>query len=187
MHDESEVVLSPRVSSHDRDREFVDFMASSARDLARVAWYLSGDEHRAEELVQQALMKTYLGWSRAREGDAFGYARRALVTSRIDSWRRVRREWATAPADLPDRADPASGDTVALRDVLARALGQLTMRQRRVVVLRFFLGMSEQEVADDLGVSVGTVKTTAFRALRRLRGTLTLDDEPDIDSEGSAR
>jgi len=183
MSETAEVVPPRRVGS--RDREFTDFMATNTPGLARAAWFLCGDEHRAEELVQQALMKTYMGWAQARRGDPFAYARRAMVTSRIDTWRRLRRERLTAPAGLPEQAVTTSGDAVALRDVLARALSRLTARQRRVVVLRYFLGMSEQEVADDLGVTVGTVKTTAARALRRLRDLLVLDDVSTSATRGA--
>lgn len=160
-------------SSTDIDREFTTFMASSTASLSRTAWLLCGDAHRAEELVQQTLMKTYLAWPRAREGDPLVYARRILANARIDSWRRHRRERLTAPEDLPDRSVAPRTHQHDDRDELVRALRHLTARQRRVVVLRHMVGLTEQEVADDLGVTVGTVKTTSHRALRRLRSLLT--------------
>ncbi|NTW40956.1 MAG: SigE family RNA polymerase sigma factor, partial [Cellulomonadaceae bacterium] len=61
-------------------------MAAAVGPLTRTAWLLCGDAHRAEELVQQTLVKTYLAWPRAREGDPLVYARRILANARIDTW-----------------------------------------------------------------------------------------------------
>ena len=173
----------PRTAT-DRDSEFAEFMASATPALARTAWLLCGDRHRAEELVQQTLMKTYLAWPRARDGDPLVYARRVLANARIDSWRKQRREHLVPPEDLPETPVAAGADRQAAHDELVRALRQLTQRQRRVVVLRYLVGLSEREVAEDLGVSVGTVKTTASRALRRLRVLMEADDTHD---EGGSR
>lgn len=176
-----------------RDAEFTEFMTSALPLLSRTAWFLCGDEHRAEELVQQALMRTYAAWPRARAGDPLAYARRTLANARIDSWRKQRRERLTDPCELPDLGTSSGADAHADRDQLVRALSQLSARQRRVVVLRHLVGLTEQEVALDLGVSVGTVKTTAFRALRRLRSLLEDSmhewPEPPVDphDEGTTR
>ncbi|GCD22018.1 hypothetical protein CTKZ_35800 [Cellulomonas algicola] len=156
----------------DHESEFAAFMRESAPALARTAWLLCGDEHRAQDLVQLALMRTYLAWPRARQRDPVAYARRVLANARIDAWRKVRREVLTAPHDLPDGMVAEEARSHADRDQLVRALRTLTVRQRRVVVLRHLVGLSEQEVADDLGVSVGTVKSTASRGLARLRVAL---------------
>lgn len=156
-----------------KDEEFTAFMVSATPALSRTAWLLCGDTHRAEELVQHALMKTYMNWSRARHGDPLAYTRRTLANARIDSWRKHRREHLSAPEDLPDLARASGEDAHADRDQLVRALAHLSARQRRVVVLRHLVGLSEKEVAQDLGISVGTVKTTASRGLHRLRTLLT--------------
>lgn len=156
----------------DRDTEFTAFMADAAPALARTAWLLCGDEHRAEELVQQALMRTYLAWSTARERDPLAYSRRVLANLRIDTWRKHRREVLTAPSELPDGAVNADAERHAERDRLVRALATLSIRQRRIVVLRHLVGLSEREVAADLGVSLGTVKSTASRGLGQLRAVL---------------
>jgi len=84
-----------------------------------------------------------------------------------------------APPDLPETASDARADQHAERDVLVRALATLTARQRRIVVLRHLVGLSEKEVADDLGVSVGTVKSTASRGLAQLRSVLGAADPAD--------
>lgn len=159
----------------DLDAEFAAFMADCTPALARTAWLLCGDAHQADELVQQALVRTYLAWPRARERDPLAYARRVLANLRVDGWRRRRREVLVDPGDLPPGSEPtvpSGADRLAERDRIVRALGTLTTRQRRVVVLRHLEGLSEREVADDLGVSVGTVKSTASRALARLRASL---------------
>lgn len=169
-----------------RDEEFAAFMAASTPALARTAWLLCGDLHLADELVQQALVRTYLAWPRARDRDPLAYARRVLANLRIDTWRRRRREVLVDPVDLPHGARSSSADQHADRDQLVRALATLTTRQRRVVVLRHLEGLSETEVADDLGVSVGTVKSTASRALARLRDSLG-DDAHTPDQQRSVR
>lgn len=154
------------------DEEFAAFMAEAAPALARTAWLLCGDARRAEELVQQTLVRTYLAWPRARRRDPLAYARRTLANLRIDTWRARRREVLTAPSDLPEGVVESGASRVAERDQLVRALGTLSPRARRIVVLRHLEGMSEREVAEDLGVSLGTVKSTASRALAQLRGAL---------------
>lgn len=158
-----------------RDEEFTAFMTAAAPSLARTAWLLCGDAHQADELVQQALVRTYLAWDRAREGEPLAYARRVLANQRISTWRRRRREVLSGRP--PERGVTDGQDAHADRDQLVRALALLTPRQRRVVVLRHIEGMSEKEVAADLGVSVGTVKSTASRALRQLRDALGDHDD----------
>lgn len=165
------------------DAEFTTFMTVAAPALAQAAWLLCGDVARAEELVQHALVKTYLAWPRARVGDPMAYARRILTNTRIDTWRRTRREVLLPDSQMPEAATASSADAHADREELARALARLTPRQRRVVVLRYFLDLPEQQVAADLGVSVGTVKTTSSRALRRLR--LILQPAPRQPTPGA--
>lgn len=166
------------------EAEFSAFVTASAPGLHRTARLLTGDAHRAEELVQATLVKTYLAWPRARATDPEAYARRVLANQRIDTWRRHRREVLTDPAAVPERPSGAraAADTAADRDEVVRALLTLTPRQRRVVVLRYLVGLSEAEVAADLGVSVGTVKSTASRGLERLRAVLA----PAPDATGAA-
>lgn len=96
------------VTSH--EQEFSDFMAGAAPRLARTAWLLCGDEHLADELVQQALTRTYLHWRTARERDPYAYARRTLANLRVDTWRRRRREVPseTSSSARSRRSRPAS-------------------------------------------------------------------------------
>lgn len=160
----------------DLDAEFTAFMAEHADTLLHTAWLLVGSMDRAEELTQQALVRTYGAWRRARE-DPLPYARRVLVNLRVDTWRRRRREVLTD--DVPEAGAEAAGHGRAEdRDQLVRALALLTPRQRRVVVLRYLVDLSEADVAADLGVTTGTVKTTASRGLATLRAALRTSDEP---------
>lgn len=182
------VVVPPSVGARartTRDAEFTAFMAEAEPLLVRTAWLLCGDVHRAEELVQQALVRTYVAWPRARATDPLAYARRTLANARIDTWRRRRREVLVAPEDM-------SGPTAAVlrhagegvsgaghahehaeRDALVRALAHLSPQRRSVVVLRYVLDLPERQVADDLNISVGAVKSAAARGLRQLRELLT--------------
>lgn len=164
------VEVLPDASTMPRDEGFAAFMAGSQAELLRTAWLLVGDAHRAEELTQQALVRTYGAWPRARR-DPAAYTRRVLVNLRTDTWRRRRREVLMAPEHLPDHGREDDG-SVEQRDSLSRVLGVLSARQRRVVVLRYLLDLPEVEVAADLGISVGTVKSTTSRALARLRAEL---------------
>jgi RNA polymerase sigma-70 factor (sigma-E family) len=172
-------------SATDVDTEFTAFMAKHGDALLRTAWLLVGDRHRAEELTQQALVRTYGAWRRAR-ADPLAYTRRVLVNLRVDTWRRRRREVLTAPEAMPDEptATPARAED---RDQLARALALLTPRQRRVVVLRYLVDLSEADVAADLGVTPGTVKATASRGLATLRAALGAADPPLPGSPGGPR
>ncbi|MBO1751465.1 SigE family RNA polymerase sigma factor [Actinotalea sp. BY-33] len=169
-----------------RDAEFTTFMAEAQPLLARMAWLLCGDVHRAEELVQQALVRTYVAWPRARGGDPLAYARRTLSNLRIDTWRKHRPETLLPPEEMPGGLAPSSAQQHAERDALVRALLRLSPQRRRVVVLRYLMDLSEREVADDLNISLGTVKSTAHRGLEQLRGLLA-DVAPHPDHATPSR
>lgn len=133
--------------------------------LLRAAYLLTGDRHRAEDLVQDALLKVALRWTRLQQGNPTAYARRILVNDNASWWRR-RREYA-----VPEPQDaPVHDDDPLVSLVVRRALSRLTPRQRAVLVLRHLEDLSEREVAEALGVSVGTVKSQNAAALARLRG-----------------
>ncbi|MBL0884726.1 SigE family RNA polymerase sigma factor [Myceligenerans indicum] len=155
-----------------REAQFTAFAQARTADLVRMAYFLCGDSHRAHDLAQTALERTFRHWHKLADGDPYAYARRVVATARIDTWRRNRKEvpteddatvWRTA------EATPASDAAIAERDRLVRALARLTTKQRRVVVLRYLLDRSEAETAQTLGVSAGTVKSTSSRALAILR------------------
>lgn len=172
----------------DPEAEFSAFVRAASPELGRVAWYLCGDPVRAEDLLQHALLGTYLAWGRLRDGDPLAYTRRTLANARIDTWRKHRRETLTAPEAMPDPTADDGTMARAERDSLGRALRGLPAQQRRIVVLRHLVGLTEAETAEELGVSLGTVKSTASRGLGRLRELLA---EParttDLTPEGSTR
>lgn len=150
----------------ERDAAFTAFVDGATPSLMRTAWLLCGDGEQAQELVQAALVKTYVAWPRVKEDTALAYARRVLVNHRTDSWRRTRRELTFGevpeqPADPDVRPDD--------RDTIVRLLGRLPEQQRTVVVLRYYNDLSERAVADLLGISVGAVKSAASRGLASLR------------------
>lgn len=154
---------------HD-DAEFRDYVAARNAPLLRMAILLTGNRADAEDLVQAALAKTYLNWHRIQDRAALdGYVHRAMVNTQISWWRRRRLE--EYPTDeIPEQAvDDCTSDS-ELQDAVRRALDRLPRRMRAAVVLRYFDDMSEAEVADVLGVSVGTVKSTVSRAVAKLRG-----------------
>lgn len=139
--------------------------------LLRTATLLTGDHHRAEDLVQEALTQVALRWRRLRDGHPDAYARQVIVRRNISWWRRHRRE---VVADPPEEGTPvapgASAEATADRRLaLDRALAALTAKQRAVVVLRFYEDLTERDTADALGVGIGTVKSQTHVALRRLR------------------
>ena len=155
----------------ERDAEFTAFVAARRAQLRRTAYLLCGDWHAAEDLVQIALAKLYAAWPRLRQDvtpDA--YARRTLLRAHIDETRRPWRRELTGTA-VPE---PASSTGLAYeeREALLTALNALAPGQRRVVVLRHWLGLSVEETAADLGCSTGTVKSQTVRAVTRLRAAL---------------
>ncbi len=161
----------------DRAEEFAAFVDSVGPYLLHTAELLcGGDSARAKDLVQATFERTYRSWSRARDGDTRAYARQILVNLRIDGWRRTRRELLLAPVQVPDAATPDHAAAVAARTSVVRALARLPVAQRRVVVLRHLLDLTEPEVARELGISVGTVKSHNARALARLRDLLSEGD-----------
>lgn len=156
-----------------REAEFSDYVSRRRTHLYRTAWLICGDSHLAEDLVQQTLTKLYVSWHRIREeGAADAYARRILVNTHLDEVRRPfrRRELSTADEQL-DRAAPGA---VPYEDLehLGAALRDLAPRQRAVVVLRHYWGLSVNETADTLGIAPGTVKSQTFEAIAHLRQAL---------------
>ncbi|GAB3654867.1 SigE family RNA polymerase sigma factor [Actinocorallia lasiicapitis] len=149
--------------------EFSAYVAIRGPALLRAATLLAGDRADAEDLLQAALTKTYLAWDRIHDHRALdGYVRRAMVNTQISWWRR--RKLEIYPTDaLPDQPVDDHTQRSALNDALTRALDRLPDRQRTAVVLRYYEDLSEAEIAERLGVTVGTVKSTVSRAVAKLR------------------
>jgi RNA polymerase sigma-70 factor (sigma-E family) len=153
-------------ASHD---EFAGFVAARRAALLRAALMLTTDRSDAEDLLQAALTRTYLAWERINDRAALdGYVRRAMVNINISWWRRRRlKEYPTD--ELPDMPVADHSGHSELHDTLERLLDRLPARQRTAVVLRYYEDLTENEIAETLGVSVGTVKSTVSRAMAKLR------------------
>jgi RNA polymerase sigma-70 factor (sigma-E family) len=154
------------------EAEFEGFVARSGRSLLRTAWLLTGDRGHAEDILQTVLEGTARRWARL-DGDAEAYARRSVINLATDRWRRRLTRVVEVP--LLGSAQPSRSEehdhtgSVDLRDDLVNALRQLPPRQRAVLVLRYFEDLDEAQTALTLGVSLGTVKSSASRGLARLR------------------
>lgn len=162
-----------------KDQEFVAFVEDARPYLFRTAYLLCGDPYRAEDLVQGTFERVYRSWHKVRT-EPRAYARRILVNLRTDAWRRTSRtdlpgDDVIRPPDTPDHAA-----RVAVRDELVQALAQLPPQQRRVVVMRHLLDLTEAQVAGELGRSVGTVKSANARGLENLRAILGRADLAEI-------
>ncbi|NMO53377.1 SigE family RNA polymerase sigma factor [Actinoplanes sp. TBRC 11911] len=170
----------------DDDDGFRAFVRQQWDPLTRTAYLLTGDHSYAEDLVQTALEKTHRRWRKVSVMDSpAGYVHRVMVNTAI-SWRR-RRSWGEIALTPPDRArgdDPYAG--VEQRQQLVIALRKLPPRMRAVLVLRYFDDLSEADVAEVMGCSVGTVKSQASRGLQRLREEITPTGmSPSVSLQGS--
>lgn len=175
-----------------RDADFTAFMEQAGPSLLRTAWLLTGDHHRAQELTQASLVKTYVAWPRVRDGEALAYARRILVNHRTDVWRVTRREVVTdSPPETSQGVGASAGRRDAVhtsddRDQVVRLLRTLPEQQRKIVVLRYYADLSEQATADALGISVGAVKSAGSRGLAALRAALSTAQHADAVTEQQA-
>lgn len=152
---------------------FAEFVVSRQAALLRTAYLLTGHAQDAEDLVQAALVKVVPQWRRISDNPE-PYVRRVMVNENVSRWRRRRwREHSTD--DLPEvlANDPDVVELIAVRDALA----SLAPRQRAVLVLRYYEGLSEAEIAHEMSISPGTVKSHARDALARLRTLLPEEDQ----------
>lgn len=157
----------PRGTASDDLADFSEFVRASLPGLLRYGHALTGNPHDAADLVQSVLEKIGARWSRVRTktGDPLAYVRRSMANAHISRWRRRRRE--NLVADLPDVG--LTHDDPFEHEPLWQALRELPPRQRAVIVLRYYEGLSEVEIARTLGVSQGTVKSQASKAMATLR------------------
>jgi RNA polymerase sigma-70 factor (sigma-E family) len=166
------------------EQAFGDYVAARLPGLLRLAHLLTGDASEADELVQAALVKTYGAWGRVRsQADPDAYVRRVMVNTRNSWWSRRR---PTVPLDAaPESADPGSAfATRDEREAMWQALATLPRKQRAVLVLRYYEGLSEAEIAEVLGCSPGTVKSQAAKALAKLRALPALAPDDIVGTAG---
>lgn len=157
-------------SREERDAEFSAWMAARQPSLHRTAFLMAGDHHTAEDLVSATLAKVYLAWHRIERRESVdGYARRVLVNEHNSLWRRPWKRREVAKATLPEETGVHDTPDEGERRELWRLVSTLPRKQRAVIVLRYYEDLSEAEIADTLGISPGTVKSQASRAMATLR------------------
>jgi RNA polymerase sigma-70 factor (sigma-E family) len=170
--------------------DFSDFAASRWPGLVRLAFGLTGDRWLAEDIAQTALARAYVAWRRVSQADdPDAYVRRILVNA---SHRRFRKHRvAEQPGEPPDAMVEGHADLIGERADLVTALRKLTVRQRAVVVLRYWEDLTDAQIAAALGCSPGTVRSLLSRAVASLRvalaatgGEAAADDEA-IGDQGS--
>lgn len=160
----------------ERNEEFARYAAERWPVLVRSAALLGCTPPEAEDLVQTVLLRCYLGWSKVRlADDRDAYVYRMLVNSRTDS--RRRRWWGERPtAELPERSVDDATIRVDDAEATRRALAALSREHREVVVLRFYAHLGERQIAEALGIPLGTVKSRLSRALDQLATDTHLAD-----------
>ncbi|BCJ44115.1 RNA polymerase sigma24 factor [Actinoplanes ianthinogenes] len=158
------------------EEEYTEYVAARIPALRRLAYLLAGDEHRADDLVQQTITTLYVKWRRASAAaNLDAYVRTMLVRTYVDekrlAWARVRlfRQSPEPP--------PVESSGVEDRQLVRAALGRLPRQQQAVLVLRYFYDLSVDDVATTLGCSTGTVKSHTSRGLATLRRLL---GEPEL-------
>lgn len=146
-----------------------EYVAARYATLRRLAFLLCGDWTEAEDLVQIALVRCERRWGRISADDPHAYVRRAVINA-AHSWRRRQRD--SAPLD---ESLAAPGTDADARLALLKALRAIPAQQREVLVLRYFEQLSESEIADQLGVPPGTVKSRAARGIAALKTSALLE------------
>lgn len=169
------------------DARLSDYVRGQWPALVRYGTALAGNAADGEELVQSALVRVALRWPFVRDKDnPDAYVRRAILHGHLNTWKRLRSR-ETSVAEVPERltADASGGvdDLVTVR----RALVDLPPRQRAVLVLRYLEDRSEQQTADLLDCSVGTVKSQTSKGLARLRAALATDGTEALEPDGGSR
>jgi len=157
------------------EASYVEFVTASQDRLRRIAYAVCADDSRAEDVLQEALVKVYLSWPTVRSrGSEEAFARRVIVNADLDDrrrpWHRRRaRVGDEELANLPTAPSLAPDDRLDLLE----AVRSLPPMQRRTVVLRHWLGLSVEETAQELSISSGTVKSHSSRGLTALNELLT--------------
>jgi RNA polymerase sigma-70 factor (sigma-E family) len=164
--------------AHRADAAIAELYAGHWSGLVRLAWLLLRDDQLAEEVTQDAFIAVHANWASLRDhGSAVAYLRRSVVNKARSSLRHRGVEERYLDRQRGDRgawgpAQPGPEEHALAHeshDAMIRALGRLSQRQREVLTMRYYLDLSEAEIADALGVSAGSVKAHAHRGLAALR------------------
>ena len=168
---------------------FEEYAVASWSTLYRSAYLLAGNHADAEDLAQQTLIKAHGAWSKVSASDSMNaYVRRILTNTFLSSRRPARRRLELLTDEIPEPGTPgaAAGVPGAAEDRMALWSHVKRLPQRAVIVLRYFEDLSEGEIAETLGCTRGTVKSTAHRALKSLKAALGAPDggtTPGSDGE----
>lgn len=157
----------------DNEAAYADYVAEAWPSLVRAAVFLGARPHEAEDLAQTTLVRCYTGWDKVSSADnREAYVYRMLLNGLRDirrtRWWKDRQHDATPLEDRPVSRVGDAAERIAIADAVHRALGTLTKPNRDVVVLRYFVQLSERQTAEVLGVPAGTVKSRLSRALAHL-------------------
>lgn len=161
--------------SEGRDAAFSAYFTARRDPVRRLAYLLSGDWHKADDLAQTAFIKLYGAWDRVRDPSAMdAYVRSCLVRSVVDESRRPWRREKVVEF-LPEGADdggPEIAAVVADRELFRQALAAVPPKQRTVLVLRYYEGLDVASAAAAMGITEGTVKSQTARGLVALRAAV---------------
>jgi RNA polymerase sigma-70 factor (sigma-E family) len=168
-------VPADRVS--ETDEEFSVFVAERWPTLIRAARLIGCSPSEAEDLVQSALVKCYVSWSKVRRADdRDAYVYRILLNTHRSALRRMSSR--ETPVDLAHAVHRDAAEDAELSTSVERALARLSAQARQVVVLRYYVDLSERQTAEVLGIPAGTVKSRLARALIQLSEDPSLADLP---------
>jgi RNA polymerase sigma-70 factor (sigma-E family) len=152
---------------------FAEFVSARSAALHRAAYLMVGDVSLAQDLVQEALTKTYVAWPRLRDkGNAEAYTRKAITTTAISWFRRKQWSHEQPSGHLPETGAPGHADGVTQSAWLWAALLELPVRQRAAIVLRYYEDLTEAQTAEAMGCAVGTVKSQVSAGIAKLRERL---------------
>lgn len=150
--------------------DFAEFVAARSSSLQRAAYLMVGERQLAQDLLQEALTKTYVAWPRLRDpSKAEAYTRKVITTTAISWYRRKSWQGERPTETLPETSTEGHDETVAQREWLWAALQELPPRQRAAIVLRFYEDLTEAQTAAAMDCAVGTVKSQVSAGLAKLR------------------
>lgn len=168
-----------------REDDIDTFLAARWSSLFRLACLLTGSPTEADDLLQESLVKVYLRWAKiSRTQVPEAYVRRMMVNTLVSRSRRPYKRRELLEGTVTGGAVGSSEDVVLDRAQVWPLVCALPVRQRAVIVLRYYEDMSEHEIADVLGCSTGSVKSQAHDALTSLRrGVAALKNVEGVTSE----
>ncbi len=157
--------------AHRADPEFEAFFRDAGPRVRSLAWRMVENRADAEDITVETFARAYLRWPRLRhESWREGWVLRVAANLALDHLRRRRRRRSTAQIVTSHQAGPE--EAVVNRSLIAEAMAKLSQRQRQVVLLSHYGDLSEQEIAEALQISPGSVKAHRFRAMASMRDSL---------------